>query len=283
MPGLIAELRGKGVDLQPYRMLGIARVVEFNEKRKSLFNPTIINSFRPITQELFTTTSLRAQLAHLDDIASEPLTTEDARLIELLYRPQEAISPVAFYNLCDSISLIEITLLQLSDALLNAIKEKASLLFFKVESRILYALDDSLIYFSDVFRKHNVELYIEIGHRPFVSNNIPVGTLIKLHENEVKLVIDNFTWRGGDWRERYLSSGIFCCVKLDTPPLLLNEINDFKDALLLLQEKHNMKTIVGKIETKRQSEIVLATGCWAVQGFYYARPREVKLMDLNSL
>ena len=282
MSGLIAELRGKGVDLQPYRMLGIARVVEFNEKRKSLFNPTIINSFRPIAQELFTANSLRAQLTQLDEIISEPLT-EDTRLVELLYRPQEAISPVTFYNLCDSISLIEITLLQLSDALLNAIKEKATSVFFKVESRILYALDASLIYFSSIFREHNIDLYIEIGHRPFISNNIPVGTLIKLHENEVKLVVDNFTWRGGDWRERYLSSGIFCCVKLDTPPLLLNEINYFKDALLLLQEKHNMKTIVGKIETKKQSEIVLATGCWAVQGFYYARPREVKLMDLNSL
>ncbi|MBC8674112.1 EAL domain-containing protein [Aeromonas hydrophila] len=65
--------------------------------------------------------------------------------------------------------------------------------------------------------------------------------------------------------------------------MLQSEINVFKDALLSLQETFRMKTIVSKVETKRQSEVVLSTGCWAVQGFYYARPRSVNLMDLQSL
>ncbi|MFQ2193327.1 EAL domain-containing protein [Aeromonas jandaei] len=282
MSGLIAELREKGVDLQPYRMMGVERVESFNAKRKLFFNPAIINSFRPVIQKLFTAASLRGQMAPTESIASDQVIEQD-RLLESLYRPLDMISPVTFYNLCDSISLIEITLLQLSDALLNAIKEKVTALFFKVESRILYALDEALIYFSSLFRSHDIDLYLEIGHRPYVSNNIPISTLIKLHENEVRLVVDNFSWRGGDWRERYLSSGIFCSVKLDTPPLLQNEVNDFKDSLFLLQEKYNLKVIVGKVETKKQSEIVLSTGCWAVQGFYYARPIAVQLMDLNSL
>ncbi|MFM1647840.1 EAL domain-containing protein [Aeromonas salmonicida] len=282
MSGLIAELREKGVDLQPYRMMGVERVESFNAKRKLLFNPAIINSFRSVVQELFTAASMRVQVTPTESITSDQIVAQE-RLLESLYRPLDMILPATFYNLCDSISLIEITLLQLSDALLNAIKEKATTLFFKVESRILYALDEALVYFSSLFRSHDIDLYLEIGHRPYVSNNIPISTLIKLHENEVRLVVDNFSWRGGDWRERYLSSGIFCSVKLDTPPLLQNEVNDFKDSLFLLQEKHNLKVIVGKVETKKQNEIVLSTGCWAVQGFYYSRPRTVQLMDLNSL
>ncbi|MGY3854841.1 EAL domain-containing protein [Aeromonas aquatilis] len=284
MSGLIAALRGKGVDLQPYRMIGIERVESFNEKRKGLFNPTIINSFKPVVQELFTATSLRAQLDGFSSFSQlEEGDLESERLLELFYRPQNDISPVNFYNSCDAISLIELTLLQLSDALINARKERATDLFLKVESRILYALDEALVYFATIFGSYGINLYIEISHRPFVSNNIPISTLIRLHEHGVNLVLDNFAWRGGDWRERYISSGIFCCVKLDTPPLLQNEINSFKDSLLLFQEKYNLKTIVGKVETKRQNEIVLSTGCWAVQGFYYSRPRTVKLMDLHSL
>lgn len=284
MSGLIAALRGKGVDLQPYRMIGIERVESFNEKRKVLFNPAIINSFKPVVQELFTAASLRAQL---DDCSSFSQLEEDGleneRLLELLYRPLDGMSPVNFYNSCDAISLIELTLLQLSDALINARKERSTEFFFKVESRILYALDEALIYFSTIFSACGINLYIEISHRPFISNNIPIRTMIRLHEHGVNLVLDNFAWRGGDWRERYISSEIFCCVKFDTPPLLKNEINGFKDSLLLLQEKYNIKTIVGKVETKSQSEIVLSTGCWAVQGFYYSRPRTVKLMDVHSL
>ncbi|MFB2866288.1 EAL domain-containing protein [Aeromonas sp. MdU4] len=284
MSGLIAALRGKGVDLQPYRMIGIERIESFNEKRKVLFNPAIINSFKPFVQELFTTVSLRAQLDGFTSFSKqEDGSLESERLLELFYRPQYDISPVDFYNSCDAISLIELTLLQLSDALINARKEQSTDFFFKVESRILYALDEALIYFSTKFSTYGINLYIEISHRPFISNDTPISTLIRLHEHGVNLVIDNYAWRGGDWRERYISSGIFCCVKFDTPPLLQNEINSFKDSMSLLLEKYNFKTIVGKVETKRQSEIVFSTGCWAVQGFYYSRPRTVKLMDLHSL
>jgi EAL domain-containing protein (putative c-di-GMP-specific phosphodiesterase class I) len=283
MSGLIAALRGKGVDLQPYRMIGIERVESFNEKRKVLFNPTIINSFKPVVQELFTATSLRTQLDGLSSLSQlEEGELEGERLFELFYRPQDDISPVNFYNSCDAISLIELTLLQLSDALINARKERATEFFFKVESRILYALGEALVYFSKIFGSYGINLYVEISHRPFISSHMPISTLIRLHEHGVNLVLDNFAWRGRDWRERYISSGIFCCVKLDTPPLLQNEINSFKNSLLLLQEKYNLKTIVGKVETKKQNEIILSTGCWAVQGFYYSRPRTVKLMDLQS-
>ncbi|HGK7311303.1 TPA: hypothetical protein ACJ51G_001288 [Aeromonas hydrophila subsp. hydrophila] len=43
MSGLIAELRDKGVDLQPYRLMGIEQIESFNAKRRSLFNPAIIS------------------------------------------------------------------------------------------------------------------------------------------------------------------------------------------------------------------------------------------------
>lgn len=131
MPGLIAALRGKGVDLQPYRMIGIERVESFNEKRKGLFNPTIINFFKPVVQELFTATSLRAQLDGFSSFSQlEGEDLENEHLLELFYRPQNDISPVNFYNSCDAISLIELTLLQLSDALINARKEGATDFFF---------------------------------------------------------------------------------------------------------------------------------------------------------
>ena len=133
-------------------MIGIERVESFNEKRKNLFNPAIINSFKPVVQELFTATSLRAQLDGFSSSSQlEEGGLESERLLELFYRPQNDISPVNFYNSCDAISLIELTLLQLSDALINARKERATDLFFKVESRILYALDETLVYFAKNF------------------------------------------------------------------------------------------------------------------------------------
>ncbi|HHQ4473745.1 EAL domain-containing protein [Aeromonas sp. S41-2] len=279
MSGLIAELRDKGVDLQPYRLIGIEQIESFNAKRRSLFNPAIIHSLKPLVQELFTADFIRNNM----DASLSGAAVADERLSELFYRPHDTQSAVAFYNSCDAISLVELTLLQLSDALLNALREESTALFFKVESRVLYALGDALIYFSEVFLDHGVRLHIEVSQYPFISSALPVSTLVKLHEHGVILVMDNFDWRGGDWRERYLSSGIFSCVKFDTPPLLQSEINVFKDALLSLQETFRMKTIVSKVETKRQSEVVLSTGCWAVQGFYYARPRSVNLMDLQSL
>lgn len=154
--------------------------------------------------------------------------------------------------------------------------------FFKVEYRILHAIEEALIYFSNIFSSYNISLYIEISHCPIIDNNITVNSLVRLKEHDINLTVDNFLWQGGDWRKRYLSSGIFSCVKFGAPPSSQLEINDFKDCVLSLQEKYSLTTIVSKIETKKQHDIALSSGSWAIQGFYYSKPRAVKLMDLYS-
>lgn len=283
MSGLITALREKGVDLPSYRMISIERVESFHEKRKGLFNPTIINTFKPVVQELFKATLLRTQLdGFLSFSKLDGDGLENECLLDFFYKPKDDISSTKSFKSYDAISLIELTLLQLSDALISARKEQATDLFFKVELRILYALEEALIYFTKVFYSYGINLYVEIEQWSFVSNDISMRTLIQLHEHGVNLVLSDFAWHGGDWRERYISSGIFGCVKFDMPLLLQNEINSFRDSLLSLQEIYHLKTIVGQVETKEQSDIALFSGCWAVQGLYYSRPRTLKLMDLQS-
>lgn len=278
MTGLFKQLRDHGVDILTYRMIGIERIESFNSKRKLSFNPTIINLFQPVVQDIHIASIFRSRQVSLPSIAIEG----QPRLLEILYRPQEAVPPTSFYNSCDSISLIELTLLQLSDALINALKEKVTMFFFKVEYRILHAIEEAIIYFSNIFASYNISLYIEISHCPIIDNNITINSLVRLKEHDINLAVDNFLWQGGDWRKRYLSSGIFNCVKFGAPPSSQKEINDFKDCVLSLQEKYSLTTIISKIETKKQHDIALSSGSWAIQGFYYSKPRAVKLMDLYS-
>ncbi|MGY3944783.1 hypothetical protein [Aeromonas tecta] len=282
MTDLRIVARSVGVDVRSCRMNGIERLESLNSKRKEFFNRSIINAFHPVLQTITPAAMLMRVSSSLDEVRIKR-HDYDVRLLEVYYRPKGNLLTTAFYNSCDSISLIELTLLQLSDALLRALHEKATAIFFKVESRVLYALEESLIHFSSIFNTHGISLYIEIGGRVFISNNVSIHTLTRLCENNVNLVIENFLWRGGDWRERYISSGIFKCVKFDTPPQSKDEVNKFKDVLFYLKEKHEIDTIVSRVETKKQSEIVLSTGCWAVQGFYYARPKIEKLINLEAL
>uniref|UniRef100_UPI003BA1387C hypothetical protein n=1 Tax=Aeromonas sanarellii TaxID=633415 RepID=UPI003BA1387C len=52
MTGLFKQLKDHGVDILTYRMIGIERIESFNSKRKLSFNPTIINLFQPVVQDI---------------------------------------------------------------------------------------------------------------------------------------------------------------------------------------------------------------------------------------
>lgn len=93
MTGLFKQLKDHGVDILTYRMIGIERIESFNSKRKLSFNPTIINLFQPVVQDIHIASIFRSRQVNLPSIAIEG----QPRLLEILYRPQEAVPPTSFY------------------------------------------------------------------------------------------------------------------------------------------------------------------------------------------
>lgn len=110
-----------------------------------------------------------------------------------------------------------------------------------------------------------------------------IDVMQQLRELGCRLSVDDFGT--GYSSLAYLKQFPIHCIKIDRT--FIRDIpNDQQDieiasAIIAMAQKLGLETIAEGVETKEQSDFLLAQGCYCIQGYYYAKPMPVS--ELKSL
>ena len=134
---------------------------------------------------------------------------------------------------------------------------------------------DELIELTEVHEVSPSNIQLEITEGTFLQESIQSNSaLSQLAGHGFKLAIDDFGT--GYSSLAYLKRFAVDTVKIDRSFISDIEIDqsdrDIVGAIIAMNDKLGLKTLVEGVETNQQSEIVQHLGCFSAQGYYFGKP-----------